>query len=192
MTHITTDYLFEIASKIVTEELLREFYQTLQTLCNEEKDRIFIFRTLRYTRIRLYTLRKYLPPEEDEEHARFLEIAIGYLNTELELLNRYTKMQIEPPAELLHRWTGTFVEFAEWIYGLQETGCIDNGEATVADLSEFFGKNLGLTFKESYLYNAYTDMKRRKNESRTYFLDKMCERLNRRMERDDERELRKK
>lgn len=31
-------------------------------------------------------------------------------------------------------------------------------------------------------------MKRRKNDSRTYFLDKMRERLNLRMQRDDEKE----
>ena len=32
----------------------------------------------------------------------------------------------------------------------------------------------------------YTDIKRRKNESRTYFLDRMQEKLNERMLRDDE------
>jgi len=35
-------------------------------------------------------------------------------------------------------------------------------------------------------------MKRRKNESRTYFLDKMRERLNKRMEQDDEKERKRK
>lgn len=35
-------------------------------------------------------------------------------------------------------------------------------------------------------------MKRRKNESRTYFLDKMQEQLNKRMDRDDEKEKRRK
>lgn len=36
--------------------------------------------------------------------------------------------------------------------------------------------------------NAYVEMKHRKNESRTYFLDKKRERLNLRMQRDDEKE----
>ena len=35
-------------------------------------------------------------------------------------------------------------------------------------------------------YRFYTDIKRRKNESRTYFLDRMQEKLNERMLRDDE------
>ena len=38
------------------------------------------------------------------------------------------------------------------------------------------------------LYDAYTDIKHRKGESRTYFLDKLRERLNLRMQRDDEKE----
>ena len=37
-------------------------------------------------------------------------------------------------------------------------------------------------------YRFYTDIKRRKNESRTYFLDKMQEKLNEKMLRDEEME----
>ena len=33
-------------------------------------------------------------------------------------------------------------------------------------------------------YNTYADIKRRKNESRTYFFDRAAERLNRRMMRE--------
>ena len=36
--------------------------------------------------------------------------------------------------------------------------------------------------------NTYADIKRRKNESRTYFFDRAAERLNRRMMRDEEAE----
>lgn len=41
-------YLVNTASKAVTEELFREFNKALQLFCNEERDRIAIFRTLRY------------------------------------------------------------------------------------------------------------------------------------------------
>ena len=79
--HITADHLVEAASKAVTEELFCEFNKALQSFCNEEQDRIAIFRILRYTRIRLHVLRKYLPQENDSARntqGRFLEIAIGY------------------------------------------------------------------------------------------------------------------
>ena len=41
-------------------------------------------------------------------------------------------------------------------------------------------------------YSAYIDMKHRKKESRTYFLDKMWDRLNKRMQQDEEKEQRRK
>ena len=193
--HITADHLVDAASKAVTEELFREFNKALQSFCNEEQDRIAIFRILRYTRIRLHVLRKYLPRENDSARntqGRFLDMAIGYINTELDLLRRYDRKQEEPmQSEPLHRWTGTLVELVELIYGLQELRCIDDGETAINELIAFFGRIFGLDIKDRNCYNAYLDMKRRKNDSRTYFLDKMRERLNLRMQRDDEKEMKR-
>lgn len=59
--HITADHLVDAVSKAVTEELFREFNRILQSFCTEEQDRIAIYRTLRYARIRLHVLQKYLP-----------------------------------------------------------------------------------------------------------------------------------
>lgn len=149
-----------------------------------------LFRTLRYTRIRLSILRKYLPDEEvgpNKTRSRFFDIAIGYINTELKLLRRYDRIR-DPHTKTPHRWTGTIVELVELIYGLQELRCIDEGEAPINELIAFFNSSFGLEVKESHCYNAYADMKRRKNDSRTYFFDKMRERLNLRMQRDEEKE----
>lgn len=156
MTHyITAEYLVDTATKAVTEELFREFDKALQSFCNEERDRIVLFRMLRYSRIRLSILRKYLP---DDEAA--------------------TRM----------RWTGALVELVELIYGLQEMRCIDDGGTPINELFAFFGLQFGLEIKVRNCYDTYLDIKRRKNDSRTYFLDKMRERLNLRMQRDDEKE----
>lgn len=193
--HITADHLVNAASKAVTEELFREFNKALQSFCNEEQDRIAIFRTLRYTRIRLHVLRKYLPQENDSARntqSRFLDIAIGYINTELDLLRRYDRKQEEPmQSEPAHRWTGSLVELVEIIYALDETGCINDGQNDIKDLAAFFGSLFGMEIKVRNCYDAYLDMKRRKNESRTYFLDKLRERLNLRMQRDDEKEMKR-
>ena len=119
--HITADHLVDAATKAVTEELFREFDKALQSFCNEEQDRRVIFRTLRYARIRLHVLQKYLPDDEAatrNTQNRFLKIALGYINTELELLARY-RGRAEAPATRM-RWTGTLVELVELIYGLQE------------------------------------------------------------------------
>lgn len=87
-----------------------------------------------------------------------------------------------------YQWTGKITELVELIYGLNEIGCINDGESDIRELATFFGSLLGVEIKDRHCYDAYLDMKRRKNESRTYFLDKLRERLNLRMQRDDARE----
>lgn len=49
-----------------------------------------------------------------------------------------------------------------------------------------FVRIFGIESKDCYRF--YIDIKRRKNESRTYFLDRMQEKLNERMLRDEEME----
>lgn len=93
---------------------------------------------------------------------------------------------INQPSIAPYRWTGSTVELVELIYGLVEMQSINNGETPITDLAGFISSQFGIEIKDCY--SAYVDMKRRKNDSRTYYLDKMRERLNRRMQQDDERE----
>lgn len=85
-----------------------------------------------------------------------------------------------------YQWTGTVVELVELIYALCEVKCINNGEAPITELATFFGTLLGVDLRECY--GTYADIKRRKNANRTYFLDKMGKELNKRMERDEDKE----
>ena len=189
--HITADRLVESAIKAVTEELFRDFDNTLRTLCDEEDDRKAVFRTLRYARIRLHVLCGYISKEETPEsrtQIRFLHIVIGYIDTELEILNRYGDTHPPKPHVCKRRWTGAVVEIVELIYALHEMKRIDNGEIAMNELAGFFGELFGIRLDARNLYDAYTDIKHRKGESRTYFLDKLRERLNLRMQRDDEKE----
>lgn len=89
-----------------------------------------------------------------------------------------------------YQWTGNAIELVEMVYGLNEMGCLNSGETPIHELAAFMGTLFGVDVRDCY--SAYTDMKRRKNESRTYFLDKMREKLNKRMEQDDERERKRK
>ena len=189
--HITADRLVESAIKAVTEELFRDFDNTLRTLCDEDDDRKAVFRTLRYARIRLHVLCGYISKEETPEsdtQIRFLHIVIGYIDTELEILNRYGDTYPSKPHVCKRRWTGAVVEIVELIYALHEMKRIDDGEIAMNELAGFFGELFGIRLDARSLYDAYTDIKRRKGESRTYFLDKLRERLNLRMQRDDEKE----
>ena len=189
--HITADRLVESATQAVTEELFHDFDNTLRTLCDEDDDRKAVFLTLRYALIRLHVLCGYISKEETPESCtqiRFLHIVIGYIDTELEILNRYGDTYPLKPHAYKRCWTGAVVELVELIYALHEMKRIDNGEIAMNELAGFFGELFGIRLDARNLYDAYTDIKRRKGDSRTYFLDKLRERLNLRMQRDDEKE----
>lgn len=78
------------------------------------------------------------------------------------------------------QWTGSTAELVELIYGLDEMKLINGGETGIKELLARFCRMFGVEIKENQCYNTYADIKRRKNESRTYFFDRAAERLNRR------------
>lgn len=84
------------------------------------------------------------------------------------------------------RWTGKASDLVELIYGVSEMGCINDGNTSLKEIADYFYKVLGVQAKGCY--NIYSDIKARKNESRTYFLDRAAEKVNRRMQLDEERE----
>ena len=86
------------------------------------------------------------------------------------------------------RWSGSMAELVELIYGLDAMKLVNEGEPGIKELLEGFCKVFGMEIKESQCYNTYADIKRRKNESRTYFFDKAAEKLNRRIQEDEGRE----
>ena len=84
------------------------------------------------------------------------------------------------------QWTGNAIDLVEMIYGISEMGCINNGNIQLNELAPVLYSFFGVNSKDCYRF--YTDIKRRKNDSRTYFLDKMQVKLNEKMRRDDELE----
>ena len=136
-----------IRHQAVTEELFRDFDNTLRILCDEDDDRKAVFRTLRYARIRLHVLCGYISKEETPESCaqiRFLHIVIGYIDTELEILNRYGDIYPPKPHVCKRRWTGAVVELVELIYALHEMKRIDDGEIAMNELAGFFGELFGI------------------------------------------------
>ena len=84
------------------------------------------------------------------------------------------------------KWTGNAIDLVEMIYGISEMGCINDGEIPLKELAPVLYSFFGVNSKDCYRF--YTDIKRRKNDSRTYFLDRMQKKLNEKMQRDDELE----
>ena len=105
---------------------------------------------------------------------------LSAIATQVPPLNPSTNLKNETPTL---QWTGNAIDLVEMIYGISEMGCINNGNIQLNELaSTFFGVN------SKACYRFYTDIKRRKNDSRTYFIDKMQVKLNEKMRRDDELE----
>lgn len=84
------------------------------------------------------------------------------------------------------QWTGNAIDLVEMIYGINEMRCINGGKIPLKQLAPILYSFFGVDSKDCYRF--YTDIKRRKNDSRTYFLDKMQEKLNEKMRRDEELE----
>ena len=147
-----------------------------------------------YTEIELQALYEHRLSHDAGERKAYTYKALLLVRHTLELLKKQvppltstfslSSGEAVPPTTF--RWTGNTVDLIEIIYGLDEMECINNGDIPIGELASFFYALLGVEAKECYRF--YTDIKHRKNESRTYFLDKMRERLNGRMQQDDERE----
>ena len=129
--------------------------------------------------------------------------AVAYIGKALSFVRKMQKFLTTPqvpPLSNLHssaetpsdnpapplQWTGNAIDLVELIYGIDEMGCINNGNMPLKQLAPLLYRIFGVESKDCYRF--YTDIKRRKNESRTYFLDRMQEKLNERMLRDEELE----
>ena len=111
---------------------------------------------------------------------------LSVINTELELL----KMQMQGllpdlPSKSGKKfcWTGKVVDLVELLYALDTCNCINYGEIGVEELADVLSDIFGIEIKNCY--NVYMNIKFRKSESRTYFLDELREKLNKRMIESD-------
>ncbi|WP_019209016.1 RteC domain-containing protein [Phocaeicola abscessus] len=82
-------------------------------------------------------------------------------------------------------WIGKATDLVELLYALDTCDCINDGEIGVEELADAFSEIFGIEIKNCY--NVYMNMKRRKDDSRTYFLDELREKLNKRMVESDQK-----
>ncbi|WP_276499367.1 RteC domain-containing protein [Pontibacter litorisediminis] len=77
-------------------------------------------------------------------------------------------------------WTGSKVYLIELAYGLYESGQISNGTADLCEITEQLETCFGV--KLGNVYRTFQEVRQRKKDSRTKFLDLMRERLLHRMD----------
>ncbi len=83
-------------------------------------------------------------------------------------------------------WTGYVTDLVELIYALQAIGCVNNGTITIKELGKEMYSFFDIEAKDCYRF--YVDIRRRKNISKTCFLEKLLSALNERLQEDDEKE----
>ena len=108
------------------------------------------------------------------------------IDTELELLKMRMHgilSAVRPKSAKKFRWTGKATDLVELLYALDTCDCINNGEIGVEELADVLSEIFDVEIKNCY--NVYMNMKRRKDDSRTYFLDELREKLNKRMMESD-------
>ena len=105
----------------------------------------------------------------------------------IQAIQRLEQGQLEPHpghAGQSMTWTGSKVFLIELAYGLHESGQINNGTVDLCEITQqletFFGVKLG------NVYRTFQEVRQRKKDSRTKFLDLMRERLVHRMDTLDE------
>lgn len=81
------------------------------------------------------------------------------------------------------KWTGDAVNMVELVYGVYETGQINEGRTSLTDLMDFFGQVFQVNI--SGYFKRFADIKRRKSMSKTRYLDEMQRQVAKRIEESD-------
>ncbi|MBE7179335.1 MAG: RteC domain-containing protein [Mucilaginibacter polytrichastri] len=81
------------------------------------------------------------------------------------------------------RWTGDKTNLVELIYGMYYTGQLNDGNAKVAEIIRWMEEQLQIDLSRAY--RSFIDIRNRKRESQTRFLDKMRSSIHERVEADN-------
>lgn len=90
---------------------------------------------------------------------------------------------LSPANKAVHSLDRQGTDLVELLYALDTCDCINNGKIGVEELADALSNIFGVEIKNCY--NVYMNMKRRKDDSRTYFLDGLREKLNKRTVESD-------
>ncbi len=176
---------------ICTETAYGDFVQEVINLCYGGYDARNIIVALSFAEIELQHHPLYLSSSEGNAIVVYIRKALSFVRKMRKLLSASVNIPVPPPPKTQEstpvlQWTGNAIDLVELIYALYATGCINDGKTTLKELATILYSFFGVNSKDCYRF--YTDIKRRKKDSRTYFLEKMQDKLNEKMRRDDELE----
>ncbi|TYA89188.1 tetracycline regulation of excision, RteC [Seonamhaeicola marinus] len=113
------------------------------------------------------------------------DMLIVYLQQEIEKLESNTENFKSNPMKQSSKlfWTGSKTELIELIYALHSSGAINSGTADIKEMATLFEQVFNVELGN--YYHTFIEIRARKC-SKTKFLDKLIEALNRRFEELDE------
>lgn len=201
-------YDLQTAIPSTSNKLVKQFYQDeLTTIMRFFQRNAFIYQYYRRgaTELdRIYFLRgvdvhSVLIPDIPELDCEFstsqdymfskikaYELLQEYIITQLRALDTQILPQaVTAPKNEANKltWTGDKTNLVEVIYGLFYTGQLNNGNATVADIIKWMEANMQIDLSRSY--RNFIDIRNRKRDSPTRFLDKMREYILQRIDEDN-------
>lgn len=175
-------------------EAYTNFVKTVVNACSVSTTGIPAFFKLNYVRIELVCLLQQKQINLNGDNmliVRYLNKGIQIIDCALGWLEKNddkSKTIVQENLSKL-RWTGKTIDLIEMALSIHESGSINNGEVTVKTVVNFFCDSFGV--KPGNFSSTYGVMRTRAN-SRTLFLDKLKRTLEKKMEKDDEKELKRK
>ena len=103
------------------------------------------------------------------------EKIIVYLENKLEELNNSNSKNKEVNSNL--NWTASKVDLTELIYALHLQKAINNGEVELKEVAMQLCKTFNIKYDDS-IYRHYTDIKRRKSDTKAKFIQSLSNSLN--------------
>lgn len=170
------------------------FAQKVFNVCSESTTGIPAVFKLNYVRIEFVCLLQQKCIDQTGDNmlfARYLNKGIQIIDCALGWLEKNddkSKTLVQENLSKL-RWTGKTIDLVEMALAVHESGSINNGEVTVKAVVNFFCESLGVNPGN---FSALYGVMRTRANSRTLFLDKLKRVFEKKMERDDEKELRRK
>ena len=177
-----------------TETAYGGFVQEVINLCYGGNDAKHIIVALAFAEIELQHHPQNLSASEENVVTVYIRKALSFIRKMQKIVSASAITSVPPLTSTSEtkatvpalQWTGNAVELVELIYALYATGWINGGKASLKELAPVLYSFFGVESESCYRF--YTDIKRRKSDSRTYFLEKMQDKLNAKMRHDDELE----
>lgn len=171
----------------------KEFMCQLIAVCLQTKESVPAFFTLNFTHVEIVLLQQEYKTDNSRENNPAYQYLIKALLSvsgaldwlQLPVLHDVPKQQT---LDFKPQWTADVIDLLEMAMSLHERRAINNGEISITATVNFFFNLFGM--KPGNFFSTYGVMRTRAN-SRTLFLDELKRSLENKMNKDDNKEIKR-